>query len=71
MRARWRVDHLFLDQEGVPTLVEVKHSSNTQIRREIVGQLLEYAANSSNYWTAERMRESFEAQCSAVQRDPA
>lgn len=24
---RWSVDHLFLDEEGIPTLVEVKRSS--------------------------------------------
>ena len=47
---RWSIDHLFLDQYGVPTLVEVKKSSNTQIRRELVGQMLEYAANATQYW---------------------
>lgn len=45
---RWSVDHLFLDQEGIPTLVEVKRASDTRIRREVVGQLLEYAANALN-----------------------
>lgn len=59
--ARWSVDHLILDDEGVPTLVEVKQSANTQIRREVVGQLLEYAANFTNYWSAERIRSSFES----------
>jgi hypothetical protein len=43
--ARWSVDHLFLDQDGVPTLVEVKRSSDSRLRREVVGQLLDYAAN--------------------------
>lgn len=43
---RWSVDHLFLDQDGIPTLVEVKRSSDTRIRREVVGQMLEYASNS-------------------------
>lgn len=37
---RWSVDHLFLDQDAVPTLVEVKRSSDTWIRREVVGQML-------------------------------
>ena len=41
------LDHLFLDREGVPTLVEVKRSSNTQLRREVVAQMLDYAANAS------------------------
>ena len=42
--ARWSVDHLFLDQDGIPTLVEVKRSSDTRIRREVVGQMFDYAA---------------------------
>ena len=29
---RWSLDHLFLDQDAVPTLVEVKRSSDTRIR---------------------------------------
>ena len=42
---RWSVDHLFADRDGTPTLIEVKRSSDTRIRREVVEQLLEYAAN--------------------------
>ena len=42
---RWSVDHLFLDQDAIPTIVEVKRSSDTRIRREVVGQMLDYAAN--------------------------
>lgn len=34
---RWSLDHLFLDQDGIPTLVEVKRSNDTRIRREVVG----------------------------------
>ncbi len=37
---RWSVDHLFLDQDAIPTLVEVKRSTDTRIRREVVGQNL-------------------------------
>lgn len=37
--ARWSLDHLFLGQDAVPTPVEVKRSSDTRIRREVVGQL--------------------------------
>lgn len=39
---RWFIDHLFLDQDGIPTLVEVKRSSDTRLRREVVGQMLDY-----------------------------
>jgi hypothetical protein len=57
---RWSVDHLFLDQDAVPTLVEVKRSSDTRIRREVVGQLIDYAANAVVYWPIETLRASFE-----------
>ena len=60
---RWSIDHLFLDQEGIPTFVEVKRSSDTRIRREVVGQMLDYAANGVVYWPPERIRASFEANC--------
>lgn len=53
---RWSVDHLLLDHRGVPTLVEVKRSSDTRIRREVVGQMLEYAANATRYWPVDRIR---------------
>ncbi len=60
---RWSLDHLFLDQNGVPTLVEVKRSSDTRIRREVVGQMLDYAANSVTYWPIEKIISSFEKRC--------
>lgn len=53
---RWSVDHLFLDQDAVPTLIEVKRSSDTRIRREVIGQLLEYASNAASYWSIEKIR---------------
>ncbi len=46
------LDHLFLDQDGVPTLVEVKRSTDTRIRREVVGQMLDCAANAVACWPA-------------------
>ncbi len=60
---RWSVDHLFLDEEGVPTLVEVKRSTDTRIRREVVGQMLDYAANALSYWRVETIKARFEAKC--------
>jgi hypothetical protein len=68
--ARWSVDHLFLDQEGIPTLVEVKRSTDTRIRREVVGQMLDYAANAVVYLPVERIRSAFEARCAADGRSP-
>jgi hypothetical protein len=67
---RWAVDHLFLDQDGVPTLVEVKRSSDTRLRREVVGQMLDYAANAVSFWPVERIRAEFEATCSVKGEDP-
>jgi hypothetical protein len=58
---RWSVDHLFIDQDGVPTLVEVKRQSDTRLRREVVGQMLDYAANAVVYWPVDQLRAEFEA----------
>jgi hypothetical protein len=55
------VDHLFLDQDGVPTIVEVKRCSDSRIRREVVGQMLDYAANAVVYWPVEDIRARYEA----------
>jgi hypothetical protein len=59
---RWSLDHLFLDQDAVPTLVEVKRSSDTRIRREVVGQMLDYAAN-VRYWGVGALPELFKKTC--------
>jgi hypothetical protein len=69
-KGRWSLDHLFIDQEGIPTLVEVKRSSNTQIRREVVGQMLDYAANGTLYWSLEHITSSFERRCERDGIDP-
>jgi hypothetical protein len=53
---RWSLDHLFFDQEAIPTLIEVKRSCDTRIRREVVGQMLDYAANAVVYWPVEEFR---------------
>ncbi len=45
----------------MPTLVEVKRSSDTRIRREVVGQLIDYAANAVVYWPIETLRAAFES----------
>lgn len=68
---RWSVDHLFLDQDGIPTLVEVKRATDTRIRREVVGQMLDYAANCVVYWPVERLQELFHEQCIRSSREPA
>ena len=67
---RWSVDHLFLDQDGIPTLVEVKRQSDTRIRREVLGQMLDYAANCIVYWPIKELRSEFEARCNEAGQDP-
>lgn len=52
---RWSLDHLYVDSEGVPTLVEVKRSSDTRGRREVVAQMLDYAANAKTSFSVDRM----------------
>lgn len=68
---RWSLDHLFLDQDGVPTLVEVKRGTDTRIRREVVGQMLDYAANAVVYWSLDKIIVEHEATCAAFDIDPA
>jgi hypothetical protein len=65
----WSLDHLFVDQDGIPTLVEVKRSTDTRIRREVVGQMLDYAANAVVYWPVEEIISQFERTCEAKGSD--
>lgn len=57
------LDHLFIDQDAVPTLVEVKRSSDTRIRREVVGQMLDYAADAVVFWPIQTITHAFERRC--------
>ena len=68
--ARWSIDHLIVDQDAVPTLVEVKRGSNSEIRRQVVGQMLEYAAHAAQTWTADELRQTFEETAIADGLDP-
>ena len=67
---RWAIDLLIVDQDSVPTLAEVKRGSNPEIRRTVVGQMLEYAAHAAQTWTADELRGAFEESCSARRLDP-
>jgi hypothetical protein len=55
---RWSLDHLFVDQDGIPTFVECKRASDTRGRREVVAQMLDYAANGIQYWPIDRLRQA-------------
>jgi hypothetical protein len=67
---RWSLDHLFLTASGVPVLLEVKRASDTRIRREVIGQLLDYAANGVAYWPVGHLREAFLQTCREADEDP-
>jgi hypothetical protein len=53
----WSLDHLFVDQFGVPTLVETKLLENPESRREVIGQIIEYAANARTEWASGKARQ--------------
>lgn len=67
---RWALDHLLIDQDAVPTLVEVKRSENSEIRRSIVGQMMDYAAHATQTWNATDIRQVFEERCKTEGKDP-
>jgi hypothetical protein len=48
---RWSVDLLLVDQDATPTFVECKRFRDTRARREVLGQMLDYAANAHFYWS--------------------
>lgn len=54
---RWSIDFVFADQDAIPTFVECKRFEDTRSRREVVGQVLEYAANAPYYWNKEMLRD--------------
>jgi len=66
----WSADHLFLDQDGIPTIVEVKRQSDPRLRREVVAQMLDYAANGVAYWPPEEIKRLFEEKCTRDKLDP-
>jgi hypothetical protein len=60
---RWSADHFLVDHEGIPTIVEVKRSTDTRARREVVAQMLDYAANAVSYWGVGKIQGWFEGLC--------
>ena len=67
---RWSLDHLFVTRSGVPVLVELKRAVDTRLRREVIGQMLDYAANGTTYWQGGRIAESFATTMAEQGRDP-
>jgi len=67
---RWSLDRLFLDRNAIPTFVEVRRVSNSRIRQESIGQMLDYVANANVYWSIDTIVTQFEANCREQGRDP-
>jgi hypothetical protein len=44
-------------------LIEVKRSEDTRIRREVAGQMLDYAANAVTYWPIDKIKFMLEKRC--------
>ncbi len=65
----FELDHLFVDQHAVPTLVETKRSSDTRGRREVVAQMLDYASLAASV-KAEELAAWFEQRCSESGASP-
>ena len=67
---QWSLDHLFLDQNAVPTLVDVRRTPNAALRQKVLGQSIDYAANALVYWPIDSIIALFEANCRDRGRDP-
>jgi hypothetical protein len=48
----------------------VKRAENTEVRRKVVAQMLDYAANAVVYWPVDELRNRFEERLNAEGRDP-
>jgi hypothetical protein len=62
-------DYVFLDEQGVPTLVEVTRSADPHASRELIGQMVDFAANVIAYQDPARLRATLEARCRDEGRD--
>jgi len=60
---------LFVTRSAIPVLVELKRAVDTRLRREVIGQMLDYAANGTAFWQAGRIAESFAASMAEQGKD--
>ena len=65
----YSLDHFMVDEEGIPVLVEVKRSTDTRIKREVVAQMLDYASRASK-WDMEDIKKSFEENNGITEPNP-
>lgn len=67
---RWSLDHLFVDSEGIPVFVEVKRATDTRARREVVAQMLDYAANGIAYWQIAGLISAYQTSAAEEGKNP-
>ncbi len=56
----WLIDFLYVDHTATVTLVECKRYDDPRSRREVVAQMIEYAANGQHYWSAGHLQQTAE-----------
>jgi hypothetical protein len=56
----YSIDLVLVDQDAILTLVEFKKQSNSQILREVIGQVLDYSTNVVMHWTSDYLKEQYE-----------
>lgn len=56
LAGRFSVDHVLVDHLGVPTVIETKLFENPDARRDVIGQILEYAAIGVSEWQDGQLR---------------
>jgi hypothetical protein len=61
---------LFVDQDGVPTLVSVRRAADERSRRDVVGQVLDLVANGLQHWPIEDLRATYETTQRRGGQDP-
>lgn len=59
--ARFTLDYLFVDADAVPALVVTARSTDTRVRREAIGRVLDLAANGVQGWSASQLRAALTA----------
>jgi hypothetical protein len=69
--AGMELDHLFVTERAVPILVECKRGANREARREVVAQMIDYAANARLEWDADDLAAMLTRRCEDEGRDPA
>lgn len=66
---RWSIDFVVGDQDAIPTFIECKRFLDTRSRREVIGQMFDYAANGHHYWDKNQLLDCAKQSADALQYD--